>query len=84
MTYCPPMIKKSFNCACINYVLMISSPIDHQEDMENMYNGFSVLREEYFAKNMSHEVKRSLRKITIELINGCKTYSETSRNSTFS
>jgi hypothetical protein len=39
-----------------------------QEDMEKMYKDFSVLRGEYFAGNTSEEVKRGLRKITLELM----------------
>ena len=39
-----------------------------QEDMEKMYKDFSVLRGEYFAGNTSQEVKRALRKITLELM----------------
>jgi hypothetical protein len=39
-----------------------------QEDMEKMYKDFSVLRGEYFAGNTSEQVKRALRKITLELM----------------
>ena len=42
-------------------------PID-QEDLEKMFKDFSVLRGEYFAGNTSEQVKRQLRKITLELM----------------